>query len=109
MKLDVIDNATAGQWYVDGLRFTCTQCGNCCTGGPGYVWISDEEIARLAAYLELSTEETIDLHCRRVGQRISLREHRTTRGEYDCTFLKEIESTRTLEDGQTIRYTKRIC
>ena len=35
-------------WYADGLSFTCTQCGNCCTGGPGYVWISDMEIDRLA-------------------------------------------------------------
>ena len=26
-------------WYRDGLRFTCTRCGNCCTGAPGYVWV----------------------------------------------------------------------
>lgn len=38
-------------WYRDGLRFTCTQCGNCCTGAPGYVWISDAEVAALARRL----------------------------------------------------------
>ena len=36
-------------WFAEGLRFTCTRCGNCCTGAPGYVWISDAECAALAA------------------------------------------------------------
>ena len=32
-------NAAPGEpWYRDGLRFQCTQCGNCCTGDPGVVW-----------------------------------------------------------------------
>ena len=52
MKLDVIKDGGPGEpWYADGLNFTCTQCGNCCTGGPGFVWISREEIVRLAAHL----------------------------------------------------------
>lgn len=110
MRLNVIESSdsTTKPWYADGLRFTCTQCGNCCTGGPGYVWISEEEVARLAEFLELSVEETLERHCRRVGDRISLREHRTRSGLYDCNFLKEIEATREVE-GQTVRYTKRIC
>lgn len=37
-------------WYHEGLSFSCTRCGNCCTG-PGYVWITDEEIAALARHL----------------------------------------------------------
>ena len=32
-------------WYKDGLGFQCTQCGDCCTGAPGYVWINAAEIA----------------------------------------------------------------
>ncbi len=36
-------------WYRDGLAFTCTQCGACCTGAPGYVWVDAAEIAALAA------------------------------------------------------------
>ena len=35
-------------WYADGLRFACTQCGNCCTGEPGFVWVNDAEIAAIA-------------------------------------------------------------
>src|SRR5215212_569654 len=106
MTLPVID--ANAPWYADGLSFTCTQCGNCCTGGPGYVWISDVEIQRLADYLKLSYDETVSRHCRRVGRRISLCEHRTPAGLYDCNFLKEIDAEREVE-GQRVRYKKRIC
>ena len=37
-------------WYRDGLAFSCTRCGACCTGGPGYVWVSPEEIEELARF-----------------------------------------------------------
>ena len=29
--------AMSDPWYNDGLRFTCTRCGHCCTGEPGFV------------------------------------------------------------------------
>ena len=38
-------------WYQDGLRFTCTRCGHCCTGTPGYVWVTPGELAALAEFL----------------------------------------------------------
>jgi len=87
MKLDVVPDETP--WYVGGLAFTCTQCGNCCTGGPGYVWISEDEIGRLAEFLKLSTEEVLSKYCRRFGDRISLKERRMPNGNYDCIFLTE--------------------
>ncbi len=45
------DDTPDGPWYQDGLRFTCTMCGKCCTGDPGYVWVTDEELAALAKFL----------------------------------------------------------
>jgi Fe-S-cluster containining protein len=37
------------------LRFSCTQCGQCCaTGGEYYVYLSDEESERIRASLQLS-------------------------------------------------------
>ena len=36
-------------WYKDGLKFKCTGCGDCCTGGEGYVWVNKQEIVALAA------------------------------------------------------------
>jgi hypothetical protein len=39
-----------------GLRFECTQCGKCCTrrGKYAYVYLTDEEIRRLAQHLGIS-------------------------------------------------------
>jgi Fe-S-cluster containining protein len=89
MKLEVLE--TSQPWYAEGLKFTCTQCGNCCTGGPGYVWISDEEIDRLAGHLKMPREQVLEKYCRTIGGQISLKERRTPQGLYDCVFLNEIK------------------
>src|SRR5438105_3499187 len=91
MKLDVL-KSTEAPWYADGLTFTCSQCGNCCTGGPGYVWISSVELTRLAKLLKLPRKEVIERYCRKIGQRYSLKEIRSPHGLYDCVFLKEIKT-----------------
>lgn len=92
-------------WFKDGLSFQCTQCGNCCTGGPGYVWMSSEEIDRLAAHLNLSREETLQKHCRTIRGRISLKERRDAAGQYPCIFLTEESS----KDAKGRRVIKRGC
>ena len=107
MELQVLADEKA-PWYADGLQFTCTQCGNCCTGGPGYVWISEPEIARLAAHLNLTREQTIASYCRLIHGRYSLLEHRNARGEYDCIFLKEAR-TESRAGDQTVVQTRRSC
>jgi Fe-S-cluster containining protein len=61
-------------WYHAGLRFTCTQCGDCCTGSPGYVWVNNEEIAALAKLLGQEIDDFEDRYVRRVGARKSLKE-----------------------------------
>jgi len=71
-------------WFQDGLRFTCTQCGKCCTGAPGVVWVDDEEIARIAAYRSIPLHEFIALHTRKVRGKVSLRE----RANGDCDFYE---------------------
>jgi hypothetical protein len=78
-------------WYADGLEFACTQCGNCCTGAPGAVWVTDEEIAQFADYLGKSVGEVRLFHTRPLLGRVSLAEH----ANGDCTFF----------DGQTRRCT----
>jgi len=62
-------------WYHEGLKFTCSRCGDCCTGAPGYVWVNEEEIAALAALVENGNVESFeDKYVRRVGARQSLKE-----------------------------------
>ena len=51
-NLNVYEQADA-RWYQDGLQFSCTQCSHCCTGDPGFVWLSEEECDALADRLGL--------------------------------------------------------
>lgn len=73
-------------WYADGLRFECTGCGQCCTGAPGYIWVSGEEIQQIAQFLNFSIEEFSERYLRRVKGRLSLLELPKT---FDCIFLKD--------------------
>lgn len=70
-------------WYQDGLAFACTQCGNCCSGTPGYVWVDDQEIQAIADYLGRPVGEVRLLNCRPAKGLVSLREHHNG----DCIFL----------------------
>lgn len=74
----------AGPWYEMGLRFQCTQCGNCCSGGPGYVWLTLEDIGRIAGFLGLQIDQFTRQYVRLVRGALSLVEKR----DYDCVFLK---------------------
>jgi Fe-S-cluster containining protein len=74
-------------WYADGLRFTCTASGDCCTGGNGFVWLADVEIDRIAAHLNLSRKTFLKRHCRTVDGKTSLNERCNAKGQWDCTFL----------------------
>jgi len=79
------------KWYRDGLRFECTQCGNCCSGDPGYVWATKEEIRRISEFLGRDDGWLDKAHLRRVGLRYSL----TEKPDGDCIFLKR-------ENGNTM-------
>lgn len=76
-----------GPWYEGGLRFECTQCGDCCGGAPGYVWVNQAEIDALAERLEMDVEAFEKKFVRSVGVRRSLRELRNG----DCVFLDPTE------------------
>ena len=77
-------------WYQDGLKFTCTQCGNCCSGAPGYVWITTEDRQKIAAFLGLPGGDLNEHFMRRVGVRYSL----TEKPGGDCVFLREMDGKR---------------
>ncbi len=77
--------ADEAPWYKDGLRFSCSGCGNCCTGAPGYVWVNKEEIQAIADLLEMSVEALERAHVRKIGIRKSLVE--LPKSNYDCTFF----------------------
>lgn len=72
-------------WYREGLCFSCTGCGGCCTGAPGYVWVSEEEMQVMAHFLGMPLSAFSRRYTRVVDGRYSLTE---TRNHYDCIFLE---------------------
>jgi len=77
------DTTPDSSWYRNGLKFTCTRCGNCCTGDPGSVRVSDNEIEALATLLEIGRDEFHALYVRKLrGGDLSLVEKRNN----ECVF-----------------------
>jgi Fe-S-cluster containining protein len=72
-------------WFRDGLAFECTRCGACCTGAPGYVWVDEAEIVRLAEFRGEPVDEFGRQFLRRVGEHLSLVE----RPGGDCVFWEK--------------------
>ena len=70
-------------WYKEGLSFSCTQCGNCCTGEPGVVWVEEQDVREIAEYLEKPIGEIRLFHTRQIRGRVSLKEF----ANGDCTFF----------------------
>ena len=69
-------------WYQDGLRFSCTRCGHCCTGEPGFVWVTDDELATIAAHRGETLDEVRTLYTRWTDRGRTLREKLNG----DCVF-----------------------
>src|SRR5262249_20279589 len=69
-------------WYHEGLRFECTRCGNCCTGAPGFVWVSEEELEQLAHFFGEPVDHVRDLYTRLAHRGRTLREL----ANGDCIF-----------------------
>ncbi len=74
-------------WYKEGLRFQCTECGQCCTGAPGYVWVNEQEIAAMAEFLNISIDSFKKKYLRRRDNRYALVEKKSQ--NHDCVFLKD--------------------
>ncbi|MBI2570234.1 MAG: YkgJ family cysteine cluster protein [Candidatus Schekmanbacteria bacterium] len=80
--MSIPPSSQADSWYLSGLCFTCTRCGNCCRGGAGYVFVDRVALKRIARRLGLSTSDFGRRFLRRVGDRLSLLE----KANGDCIF-----------------------
>lgn len=70
-------------WYHAGLKFRCTQCGNCCTGAPGAVWVDDNDLIRISEYLNKPIGEVRLFYARPLRGKVSLKEYPNG----DCVFF----------------------
>lgn len=69
-------------WEDEGLRFECLECGRCCGGEPGNIWVTEEEQRRIANYLCRDMEELRKKYLVRRMGRMSIRE----KDNLDCIF-----------------------
>jgi Fe-S-cluster containining protein len=65
----------------------CAACeGKCCTGESGYIWLTPDEMVKIAKYLQMELEDFKSTYLRKVRYRYSLKEQLV--GEsYECIFF----------------------
>lgn len=87
-----------GCWVLhkEGFAFrfdelACDSCtGRCCTGDSGYIWITEEELQRLAEHLRLSFDQCLAQYAYKEGERYSLRERwRSKQQDWACVFFQQ--------------------
>ena len=93
------DKSKKGPWYREGLRFECTQCGACCSGEPGYVWVNDDEIQAMADHMGLEREAFQRKFIRQVGSDFSLIEY----PDGDCILLDPVTRHCTVYEARPIQ------
>jgi len=75
------------------LCFECNACSFCCSGAPGYVWLSRDDLDSLLDYLRIEQMAFVETFCRWVetgeGRTLSLLEKKTGKTTYDCIFLEQ--------------------
>ena len=78
------------RFYTRGLQFECIRCGNCCTGAPGFVYLSEEDIASIAEFLQKDKKTFVQKYTRLVTifgeRRLSL----TEKPNFECVFWNRL-------------------
>jgi len=80
-------------FYNDGLRFSCERCSSCCRHESGFVYLSENDLSRLAEEFKMEYTAFIQTWCRWVAfeqnagwrqatERLALKE----KSNFDCIF-----------------------
>ena len=72
-------------FFDQGIRFTCKQCGACCVGEPGTIYVSASEIIAVTRHLDTTKEDFINHYCYQFKDGYSIRED--ARGR--CLFFDD--------------------
>lgn len=73
-------------WYANGLRFSCTRCGNCCRNHGEYthVYLTPHDVRAIAGHLALPEPEFLERYCQADEGDVVLRMDQPA-----CPFLGE--------------------
>ncbi|MBF0196749.1 MAG: YkgJ family cysteine cluster protein [Planctomycetes bacterium] len=73
--------------YERGLAFECQKdCCDCCGGGPGYVWLEDEDVSKITKHLGISEDEFLQKYTKDVDGRLSFKDLKED--NWNCIMLK---------------------
>ncbi len=72
-------------WYSAGLHFSCTQCGRCCSGSPGFVLLTEDECIAIARRLNMPLHAFKSRYTHLMSRGRSLNDQPHL--HYDCVFL----------------------
>ena len=80
----------------DDYKFECQECAECCSGGHGFIFLSDNDISRIIKRLNLDFKSFLNQYCITVDcgsyKTISLKEKKKIKNGikiYDCIFLHD--------------------
>jgi Fe-S-cluster containining protein len=71
-------------FFDKGLRFTCTQCGKCCRGAPGTIYVSAHEVTQIAGFLKMPEDAFLREYCKPFSDSYTILEHADGR----CLFYE---------------------
>ena len=60
---------TNAPFYAAGLRFSCKRCSSCCRYDSGFVFLSEKDLRKLAAALDMDKGRFVKTYCRWVSGR----------------------------------------
>jgi Fe-S-cluster containining protein len=82
----------------------CSTCeGNCCIGESGYIWITNDEIKKLALFQNISTQDVIQNSLKKVGYRYSINEIKLSKNNYACKFFDIIKKQCSIYDVRPVQ------
>ncbi len=76
-------------FFSNGIRFECTQCGICCTGEPGTVYVTEDEIKKIADFLNIDEQKLKNEFLYPYKDSYSIKELENG----DCIFYKDKSCT----------------
>lgn len=85
ISLDKLNPAHRSYFFDQGLRFACRQCGACCVGEPGTIYVTEAEIEVIAASMHLSVDKFKVRYLYPFKDSFSIREDKQGR----CLFFDE--------------------
>ncbi|MGM9998780.1 MAG: YkgJ family cysteine cluster protein [Candidatus Bruticola sp.] len=101
------ESSSEGEWYANGLRFTCQRCGRCCSGPSGIVQCTREEAEAMLKELNMEWPEFLNsVACEYEGQ-LYLKEVRCKYG-FDCVLLERNEKNKRTPTGCMVRNSRPV-